>query len=403
MSSSRDSVSSQRVLSTVLILGVLAAFGPLSIDMYLPGLPTIGRELDAGAGQVQLTLSAFFVGFAGGQLLYGPFSDRWGRRPVLVGGISLYVAASALCAISPNIETLIAFRLLHALGGGAGVVVARAVVRDRFPTDQAARVLSFMMLVTGLAPLLAPLIGGHVLVWFGWRAIFWLLTGFGLMALVAVLAWLPESRPAERRPARPFRTVFTGYGRVLGDLRTLACILAGGTAFAGMFAYISGTPFVYIELFGIAPQAYGYLFALNVLGIMGGAVLNARLVLHCGAPVMISIGGIVAALSGVALLITAISGTGGLLGIVVPLFFYMSTLNLISANAMALAAEAHADRAGTVAALFGAGQFGLGAVAGSAVGLLHDGSAMPMAVVIAVCGVLCLLSQRIALHLPRQR
>jgi len=395
-----DTVAPVALLPTVLILGLLASFGPLAIDMYLPALPAIGHDLGVGPGQVQLTLSAFFIGFAGGQLVYGPVSDRWGRRPALVGGIVLFVATSALCAISPSIEWLTAFRLLNALGGGAGVVVARAVVRDRFSTDHAARVLSFVMLVTGLAPLLAPLIGGQVLLWLGWRAIFWLLAGFGAVALLAVLTWLPESRPKRPTTAAPLAA---DVARIAADPRALAGIMAGGAAFAGMFAYISGTPFVYIELFAVSPQAYGVLFAINVIGIMAGAVVNVRLVLHHGARRMIAIAATTAALAALALLLAAITGAGGLAGIVVPLFVYMSTLNVISANALSLAAEAHAARAGSVAALFGATQFALGAVAGLAVGQLHDGTPVPMAAVIAACGLLCLLAQRIAVRRPPDR
>lgn len=377
------------------VLGLLAAFGPMSVDMYLPSLPAIGRDLSATPAAVQLTLSAFFVGFAIGQLVYGPLSDRYGRRPMLLSGIALYVATSALCALSPDVDNLIAYRLLHALGGGAGTVVARAIVRDKFDTDRGARMLSFMMLITGLAPLLAPLAGGQILTLFGWRAIFWVLTGFGLICFVAVLFWLEETNPPERRSTRGLLHTFVGYGEILTNRTAVGCILAGGTAFAGMFAYISGTPFVYIELFGIAPANYGYLFGLNVIGMMVGAYLNGKLVLRFGAVRLMAIGTAVLVTAGAALLTTAWTGAGGLVGIVLPLFFYMVPLSFIGANAMARATADFPHKAGGVAAVFGAAQFGFGALAGVAVGLLHDGTAVPMAAVIAVCGLLCVLADRL--------
>jgi DHA1 family bicyclomycin/chloramphenicol resistance-like MFS transporter len=380
--------------SLIWILGLLGAFGPMSVDMYLPALPAIGDDLVASTGSVQLTLSAFFVGFALGQLAYGPLSDRFGRRPMLISGIGLYVVTSAMCALSPDIESLIGYRLLHALGGGAGTVVARAVVRDHFDTDQGARVLSFMMLVTGVAPLLAPIAGGYVLKWLGWRAIFWLLSGFGALALMTVVIALPESNPPERRARSRLLGVFTGYVAVIRSAPALGSILSGGAAFAGMFAYISGTPFVYIELFGVAPEHYGYLFGLNIVGMMIGAFLNGRLVVRYGAPRLMAIGTVLAAVSGAILVVTAWSGAGGLIGIVIPLLFYLASLSVIGANAIARAAANFPERAGAVAALFGATQFGLGAVAGSAVGQLHDGSPVPMAAVIAACGVLSLLADR---------
>lgn len=374
------------------ILGLLTAFGPMSIDMYLPSLPRIAEELAATPGDVQLTLSAFFVGTAVGQLLYGPLSDRFGRRPMLLGGITLYIATSALCALSTTIEALIAFRFLHALGSGAGMVIARAVVRDLFDTEGAARALSLMMLVMGVAPMFAPLVGGQILATFGWRAIFWLLTGFGVLCLLAVLIRLPESNPPERRMRAGFRALIGGFGDILGNRMALGCILSGGFAFAGMFAYISGTPFVYIQYFGVPAEYYGFLFGLNIFGMMLWAALNARLVARRGAVGMMRVGVVQLFLGGGLLLIAGITGGFGLLGIVVPLFIYMSALNPVAANALARASEPFPRQAGSTAALFGSVQFLLGAVAGTAVGQFHDGTPLPMAMVIAACGLFALLA-----------
>ena len=388
----------------IVVLGMLAAFGPMSIDMYLPSFPAIAAGLATDAGRVQLTLSTFFAGFAAGQLVYGPLSDRLGRRPVLLVGIVLYVAASAACAVAAGIEQLIAFRLLQALGGGAGTVIARAIVRDHFDTDHGARVMSLMMLVTGLAPLLAPLVGGQVQALAGWRAVFWVLTGFGAVCLAAVLLRLPESNPAARRAggARGLAPILAGYAGVLRSPVAVGNIAAGGFAFAGMFAYIAGTPFVYIELFGVPPQAYGLLFGLNVVGMMTGSLLNSRLVLGRGAAPMMRLGLAVACAGGLVLLATAATGASGLVGIVVPLFFYVGLLGLIASNAMARASRPFPAHAGTVAALFGCAQFGLGALAAVAVGALHDGTPLPMAAVIAACGVVAFVAERWAARAERR-
>jgi MFS transporter, DHA1 family, multidrug resistance protein len=381
--------------SLLVILGALVAFGPMSIDMYLPSMPAIAADFGVGLDAVQLTLSTFFLGFAGGQLLYGPLSDRFGRRPVLLTGISAYVATSVLCALSTGITMMLAARLVQALGGGAGSVIARAILRDLFESNRAAQAMSQLALITGLAPLLAPLLGGQVLLWLGWRAIFWVLTAFGTACLLAAALRIPETHPPERRHPLPPWAMLGGYLRVLRNRQALGNVLAGGCAFMGMFAYITGTPFVYIELFGVSPQRYGLLFGLNVLGIMLGAYVNSRLVLRVGSGTMLSIGTGLVSVAGLALLATAWSGAGGLLGIVVPLFFYVGSINLISANAIARTLHHFPQIAGTAAAVFGMTQFSMGALAGLLVSQLHDGTALPMAGIIAAAGVLSKSAERL--------
>ncbi len=379
----------------ILVLGALAAFGPMSVDMYLPSLPDIAAEFAAPTSSVQLTLSAFFLGFAAGQLVYGPLSDRFGRRPVLLAGIGLYVLTSAACALSAGIGFMIAARGLQALGGGAGTVVSRAIVRDLFAADRAAQVMSLMMLVMSVAPLVAPLLGGQLLYWLGWRAIFWVLAAFGAACLLAVARAIPETNPPQRRHPLPLAAVRGAYLRVLRHRQASGSILVGSLALAGMFAYISGTPFIYIEIFHVPPQLYGLLFGLNIVGMMGGAYLNSRLVTRLGSAFLLSLGTGIVCGAGLLLLALAWTGTGGLLGIVVPLFFYVGALNLISANAIARTLQHFPHTAGTAAALFGAAQFTLGAVAGTLVGQLHNGTAVPMAAVIAACGVLSLAVERL--------
>lgn len=377
----------------IIILGTLTAFGPMSIDMYLPGLPSMASDLAAPVSAVQMTLSSFFIGMALGQMFFGPLSDRFGRRPLLLAGIVLYVLTSALCALSTGIEMLIGLRLLQALGGSAASVIARAMVRDFFAGDEAARVLSLIMLVMGAAPLIAPFIGGYVLVWFQWRAIFWVLAGFGLLCFFLVLSALPESHPAERRSRHGLVGMLGVYGRILAHRGAMGYLLANATGYGGMFAFFAGSPFVYIKIFAVAPEHYGYLFAVNVVGLMSVSFLNARLVLRLGAHRLFVLGTILTAGGGLVLLFDAWTGFGGLPGIVIPLFVSIGSLSLIGANGLALALDRFPQAAGSVSALSGGLMFLFGALSAGAVSLFHDGSAMAMAVVIAVTGVTTLALQ----------
>lgn len=378
----------------ILLLGTLTALGPLSVDMYLPGLPAIGRDLTASAGDVQLTLSLFFVGFALGQLAYGPLSDRYGRRPMLIGGLILYVATSAWCAFAQSIDELVAARFLHALGAGAGAVIARATVRDLFESDRGAQVLSLMLLVTALAPLLAPLTGGYLLKYAGWRMIFWVLTGFGILAFAAAMVFLPESNPKERRADKRLSDLFTGYVDVMRDPAVVGCTLTGGVTFAALFVYLTGSPFVYIEVFGVAEEHYGWIFGINVIGLMACSFLNSRLVVRLGAARMLTLGVVTIAAGGTVLVGLAAFEIGGLVGIIAPLFFVIAPLALVGANCLSLATRNQPRRAGTVSALFGAVQFGFGAIASLILAEFQDGTALPMAAAMGAASILGLVVWR---------
>ena len=370
------------------LLAALTAMGPLSIDMYLPAMPTLAAEFRTAPSGAQLTLSLFFVGFALGQLVHGPLSDRFGRKRPLLFALGLFIAASLLCSMAPSIDALIGLRFVQALGACSGTVLARAVVSDIYGKDQSARVMSHMMLAMAVAPLLAPFVGGYLLIWTGWRAIFVLLACIGFVLLL--LAWraLPESLSPERRTRLSPGQMVRGYGSLLRDRGYLGYVLSGACVLAGMFAYISGSPFVFIDLFGIAPQHYGFLFGLNVVGLMTGALLNGRLVGRLGSDRILKIGVRAAALSGSALFLSALLGFGGIPGLLVPLFCYTTCISFVGPNAMAGALAPRPHIAGTGSALAGALQFGVGAVAGAAVGLLHNGTALPMAGTIAVTGLL---------------
>jgi DHA1 family bicyclomycin/chloramphenicol resistance-like MFS transporter len=375
----------------IVVLGTLTAFGPLSIDMYLPGLPAIARDLGADPALIQLTLSLFFIGLAVGQALYGPLSDRFGRRRPLLVGCALYAAASAACALAPTAQALVAARLLQALGGSAGMVLARSVVRDRFDAQESARVFSLLMLVMGLAPITAPLIGGQLLAFVGWRAIFWVLCGFGLLCLLMVALALPESLPAERRSGAGVGAALRTYGRLLRDRQLLGFALAGGLTSAAMFAYIAGSPFVVIELYGVSPQQYGWIFGANALGLILASQLNRRLLARRSGEAIVRATLLASAGAALLLVLAAATGLGGLPALLAPLFVCIAAGGLVGPNTTAAALAPHAGAAGSASALLGALSFLIGTGTTVLVATLQNGTALPMAGVMAACILAALL------------
>jgi MFS transporter, DHA1 family, multidrug resistance protein len=378
-----------------LILGALTAVGPLAIDMYLPALPTIAREFGAAASVVQSSLAAYFIGIAIGQAFYGPLSDRLGRKPVLYFGLALFMVSSIGCAQAGTVDTLIAFRFLQALGGCAPIVIPRAVVRDHFDQAGSVRMLSVLMLVMGLAPILAPLIGGQLLVYFGWRAVFWLLTAYAAVWLVVVATLLPESLPSARRLRQPLKDVLIVYWRLARDRRFMGHALSGALIFAGLLAYISGSPFVFIELFQVPPQRYGLFFGTNAVGIIVASQVNRGLVGRVDTARILAVVLPVAMTAGLVLVLDAYSGFGGFPGILVPLFCYIACHGFVLPNTTALAMAPYGRAAGSASALLGTFQFVLGAVAGSLIGVFANGTAVPMAAVVAGCGATAFLANRL--------
>lgn len=374
-----------------LILGALTAFGPLSIDMYLPSLPTIQRDLATTASMTQLTLAAFFAGLGIGQLAYGPLTDRFGRKRPLYGGLALYVLASLGCALAPNVHALIALRFLQAVGGAAGPVVTRAVVRDLYVGPEAARLLSMLMLVMGAAPILAPLLGGWLLLVASWRAIFALLGVLGLGCLALMAAALPETATA-RTPRIDLVAIWAHMRSLVRDRQFLAFTLTGAFSQAGMFAYISGSPFVLIDLFHVSPQRYGWIFGSNAFGLIASSQINHRLLAQHVPGQILRWSTRFTCLMGVLLVAVAVSGWGGLPAVVVALFGFVASLGFIAPNATALAMEEQGKRAGLASAVLGSIQFAIAACASSLVGLFNDGTMRPMALVMAVCGAASLAS-----------
>jgi DHA1 family bicyclomycin/chloramphenicol resistance-like MFS transporter len=379
-------ISSARRLELMVLLGVLTAFAPLSIDMYLPALPALETYFHATEGAVQLTLAMFIVGFSLGQTFYGPLTDRFGRKPPLYVGMLVYTFSSGACALATSVQALTALRLLQSLGACAGSVISRAMVRDLFPPEETRRVYSALILVMGVSPLLAPLFGAYMLLWFGWKAIFLSVMIVGALATVGMFFRLPETLPS----ARPisFGYIFATYGALLKDRFFLGATLATGFSSAGMFAYIAGSPFIFINLFGVRPDRFSWFFGLNAAAVVIGAQINGRM-LHGHAPEKVMrYAAYVQALAGTLLIVAISLGAKSLLSIAFPLFLYLCTIGFVFPNAVALALANHGKVAGMASALLGTLQFSMAAIATLALGAIDSTTALPMSAIICFCGVM---------------
>ncbi|WP_085706490.1 multidrug effflux MFS transporter [Pseudomonas sp. B8(2017)] len=390
-------------LRMVLILGALSAFGPLAIDFYLPAFPAMAQAFATDEKHVQATLAAYFLGLSIGQLAYGPVADRFGRRKPLMFGVTLFTLASLACAYAPNLDTLVLARFVQALGGCAGMVLSRAIVSDKCDPVASAKVFSQLMLVMGLAPILAPMLGGVLVNVAGWQSIFLALSLFSAGCLLAVSLGLPESLP-EHIPRQPLSGALRQYLRLLADRVFVGHALTGGIAIAGMFAYIAGSPFVFIKLYGVPAEHYGWLFGTNAAGFILVAQVNARLLAKRGPAFLLARAVWVYLAAGLALLGVAALRPTQLWPLLVPLFVCISSLGCIIPNASACAMSGQGARAGSASALMGCLQFSVAAGAAALVGLLHDGSAVPMALVISLCGALvvsvALLTRRLPAKAP---
>ena len=370
---------------TALVLGAFVAVGPLTIDMYLPALPTIANELQTTEAAVQLTLTGTLVGLALGQLVIGPLSDALGRRGPLLTGTALHVVASLLIMVAPSIAVLGALRVLQGVGTAAGAVVALAVVRDLFDGRAAATMLSRLFLVMGAAPVLAPTIGGEVLRVTSWRGVFGLLALYGVLLIVVGAFALRETLPREaRRPLR-FGATMSTYRGLLRDRTYVGLVLVAGLTMAGLFSYVAGSSFVYQGQFGLDEQQFGLLFGAGAFWLIAATQLNPLALRRWSPGQVLLAGAITGTLSGGALLVLAATGTGGLLGVVVPLWAVLFSTGLALPNAPALALSRHGEAAGAAAALLGAVQFGIGAAVSPLVGLLgNDAVAMGTVILVAL-------------------
>ncbi len=377
-------------LLVTLILGGLTAVPPLSMDMYLPALPDVTDALHASAATVQLTLTACLAGMALGQLAVGPMSDRWGRRRPLIAGLLVYILATAVCAVAPTIELLVAFRLLQGLAGAAGIVIARAVVRDLYDGVDMARFFSTLMLISGVAPILAPLLGGQVLRITDWRGVFYVLTVIGIVLTAIVWRLLPETLPPERRHDGGTVEALRTMRGLLADRVFTGYMLTGGFAFAALFAYISASPFVVQEIYGASPQTYSVLFGVNSVGLVIVGQINGKILVgRVSLDKVLAVGLAVITVASAALLLMSAGAFGevGLFPVAAGLFVLMSAMSLCMPNTNALALMRTRHSAGSASALLGTSSFLVGAIATPLVGVAGEHTAVPMAVVQLACSL----------------
>ncbi|MBY6678366.1 multidrug effflux MFS transporter [Rhodococcus sp. BP-332] len=383
-----DSTAARPVASGVIaMLALLAAVAPLSIDMYLPAFPRMAEEFGVSATAIQLTLTTFLVGLAIGNLVIGPLSDRFGRRPLLLVGTFVSIIATILCAWSPTVEWLTVFRFFQGFTGAAGVVLSRAVISDRARGAAAAKLFSLLVLVNGVAPVIAPLLGGAVIGLTGWRGVFWVLAGVSVLMFVGVLALLPESHPAELRSTGGLSTMTADAREVLFNKRFLGYAGAFAFGFGVMFAYISASPFVLQEVHGLSTTWYSIAFTANALGIVVTSGANAKLVDRVRPEALLRIGLVSMVAFSALLVVDAVVGPY-LWATLVLLWFAVASLGLVIANATTLALGEARRAAGTGSAVMGAAQFGLAAVISPLVGLGGEGTAVPMAVTMLVSAII---------------
>lgn len=374
------------------LLGALAGMTALAVDMSLPSLPTITEEFQASPQSVQLTLSLFMVGYAAAQLFCGPLSDRFGRRRVLIGGLAIYTLAGYACAVSPNIEILVAARLVQGCGACVGPVLGRAVVRDHMTGPRAVQILSYITLTMSLAPLIAPILGGFLVKHVGWQAIFVFLGSFGLLLFAATVLLFPESLKNPDPHALRFGRLVSNTGAFFSNRRSVGCALVNGFVFAGLFAFLSGSPYVLINVHGVPVDQFGFYFALSACGLIIGAFLNGRLAHRFSGEHVMRGGFAVLLTAGAVIVSIAWARLGGPIALMMPIMTYVMALALILPNATVAAMEPLPHMAGMAASLMGAIQMGGGSFSGLVVAGLYDGTARPMAGTIAAMAVCAFLA-----------
>ena len=383
-------MSKQQYFCLILILGSLSALGPFSIDMYLPGFPAIAEDLNTTSARVTLSLSSFFVGISAGQLLYGPLLDRFGRKKPLYVGLAVYVLASIGCAAVQTIDGLIFLRLIQAVGSCAAGVASVAMIRDLFPVKDSAKVFALIMLVIGLSPMIAPTAGSYVTAAFGWHGVFIVLAAMGLLLLVATFLWLPESYEPDTTMSLKPKPILANFWSVLREPQFYTYTFTGAMSFCGLFAYVAGSPLVFMEIFGVSGEMYGWIFAFLSVGLIGASQVNSYMLRYYQNEQLVYAALICQVLTGVVFLVLISGGWIGLYGTIALLFIFLCCLGFSSPNTAALSLAPFSRTAGSASALMGAIRMAMGALASMGVSLFSNGTAVPMVAIMAVTSVVAL-------------
>jgi DHA1 family bicyclomycin/chloramphenicol resistance-like MFS transporter len=369
----------------ILILGLLSAIGPFSIDMYLPGFPTIAASLHTTVDKVGYSLSSFFIGICVGQLICGPLLDRFGRKKPLVIGLVLYILASVACSLSNSVQSLILFRFLQAIGGCVGMVAPNAIVRDKFPVEENAKVFSLLILILGVSPILAPTAGSYIVANYGWQVVFIVLAIVTTLILIMVMKWLGESKAGDRSFSLKPKSIIQGYMQVMKEAQFTTYALAGAIASAGLFAYLAGSPFMFMKLYGVNEQQYGLIFSVIAAGLIGCSQLNNRVLQKYNSAQVLRVVLFSQSIIGLMFVIGIATKVIGLYGSVILMLLFLSCQGFTFPNAAALAMAPFTKGAGSASALMGALQMVCGAIATALVGLFFNGTAVPMAAIMACC------------------
>lgn len=386
----------------VLLLGLLVSFAPMSIDLYLPAMPLMARDLMTDAESIQLTLSVYMVGYAIAQTFFGPFSDRFGRKPTILAGTAVYLVASVACAMATSVEQLIVFRLFQSIGAAAGPVVARAVVRDMFTREEAARMYSVVTTVVAIAPVIAPVLGGFVVVWLGWRANFWILTGFGATAALLVIFMLPETNRMRDPTATRLGQMMRNFATMLSSRTYFGYILTIMGNFTGLFAYLLGASFVLVDRLGMTPTAFGWSFGAASVGFMSGAFLGSRLVRRLGIERMCLMGTLCTAGGGAAVFTLIWLDIITIWSIIVPTVVYFFGMGLSQPNIQAGAISPFPQMAGAAASLLGLAQYISAGLLFTLLGLFNFDATFLLATMMGVSGVFAFATFVFLIWLPQR-
>jgi MFS transporter, DHA1 family, multidrug resistance protein len=371
----------------ILILGLLTAIGPFSIDMYLPAFPDIAASLHTNVAKVMLSLSSFFIGISAGQLLYGPLLERFGRKRPMYVGLSIYLVASIGCAFATSVNSLIILRGLQALGGCAGMVAARAIVRDLFDVKENAKIFSMLMLVVAVSPIIAPTAGGYVTSLFGWRYVFAILIGIDILIIIGVYFLLPESKKPDPDFSLKAGAITKNFWSIAKHPQFYTYTLTGAIAYAGLYAYISGSPYVFMEIFQVNERQYGWIFSVIAMGVIGSAQVNTIALREHSSEQVIKVATICQSIVGIVLAVVSYFGWGDLYSTIFLIFLFLCGQGFIFPNASALCLAPFPHNAGNASALMGAIQMGIGAGISALVSFLQNGTLVPMSVVMACCAI----------------